>query len=230
MANHFHEDSQGTEFQFQNNPGDSGGSQRVPVFDLIATIKTQFSSMVSSLSSIVTAITGTLTVGLPSGASTAANQSTGNTTLSSILSAVTGVATAANQATANSSLSTIATAVADLDGNTDGLEALIGTTNSTLSTVIASLDPGSGHAGQNTDVDQASESVGSQSCTLGAWVKNISTGTQKLYINYSADGSATTSNGWELAVGEEHFFPCSNVNELNAIASADNAKLCWRTE
>lgn len=49
------------------------------------------------------------TVSLPTGASTAANQSTGNSSLASIDTKLTGVATAANQATANASLSSIDT-------------------------------------------------------------------------------------------------------------------------
>lgn len=53
----------------------------------------------------VTNVSGT--VSLPTGASTAANQATGNASLSSIDGKLTGVATAANQATGNASLSSI---------------------------------------------------------------------------------------------------------------------------
>jgi len=56
-------------------------------------------------------ITGT--VSLPTGAATAANQSTGNSSLASIVTNTTGLATASAQTTANGYLSTIATAAAD---------------------------------------------------------------------------------------------------------------------
>lgn len=104
------------------------------------------------------------------------------------------------------------------------------TTTGKLDSVIAALDPGLGHTGQNTDIDQVSESLGSQSCSLGVWVKNISTASQNVYINYTADGAATTTNGWELQPGEQDFFPAGNVSELQGIASAVDAKVCWRTE
>lgn len=59
-------------------------------------------------------LAGTLTVNLPSGAASAANQTTGNSSLSSIDTKLTGVATAANQGTGNTSLSSIDTKLSTL--------------------------------------------------------------------------------------------------------------------
>ncbi len=62
----------------------------------------------------VAAVIGT--IALPSGASTAALQTTGNTSLASILTAVTGVATAALQTAGNTLLSTISTTLTSISG------------------------------------------------------------------------------------------------------------------
>lgn len=67
----------------------------------------------------ITNVSGT--VSLPTGASTAANQATALTTLSTIATNTTSIATAANQTTANSSLSTIATnTTTSMSGTTPG--------------------------------------------------------------------------------------------------------------
>lgn len=70
-------------------------------------------------------------VPLASGAATAANQITGNTTLSTIATNTTGVATAANQSTANGSLATIVT-------NTTGVATAANQT--TGNTSLSSID------------------------------------------------------------------------------------------
>lgn len=68
-------------------------------------------SIVSLLKRLSALLSGSLTVGLPSGASTAANQTTGNTSLASIdtklgssLPLPSGAATSANQSTANAAI------------------------------------------------------------------------------------------------------------------------------
>jgi hypothetical protein len=66
-------------------------------------------------------------VSLPTGASTAANQATGNTSLATIATNTTGVATAANQATGNTSAATTAT-------NTTAMSSVLGTTTDNPST------------------------------------------------------------------------------------------------
>ena len=71
---------------------------------------------------------------LPTGAATSANQTTGNSSLASIVTNTTGIATAANQTTMQASLSSIVT-------NTTGAatSALQTTGNTTLSTISTSL-------------------------------------------------------------------------------------------
>ena len=143
-------------------------------------------------------------------------------------------------------LTAIAGYVNQLEGYTDGLEALITTTNSLvttlsghvdqlegytdgveakLDTLIAANDPGAGRTFQNTDIDTAGAELlhADKACALGCWVQNISSGTQKISVAYVADGDATMINGWVLSPGGEHFFPCTNANQLSVIASADNA-------
>lgn len=67
------------------------------------------------------------TVSLPTGASTAANQATGNTSLATIATNTTGVATAANQTTGNTSAATTAT-------NTTAISSVLGTPTDNPST------------------------------------------------------------------------------------------------
>lgn len=62
------------------------------------------------LEAIRAAVAGTLTVGLPTGASTAALQTSGNASLTSIASSVTGVSTAANQAILNTAFGAVSDA------------------------------------------------------------------------------------------------------------------------
>lgn len=81
---------------------------------------------------------------LPSGAATSALQTTGNTSLSTIITNTTGVSTAANQTTGNASLSTIAT-------NTTGLNSL------TKNTGI--VDANTIRVSPATDVTQAISAV-----------------------------------------------------------------------
>lgn len=81
---------------------------------------------------------------LPTGAATSALQTTGNTSLSTIITNTTGVSTAANQTTGNASLSTIAT-------NTTGLNSL------TKNTGI--VDANTIRVSPATDVTQAISAV-----------------------------------------------------------------------
>ncbi len=127
------------------------------------------------------------------------------THLATLATASASAATAALQTAGNGTLSTISTAIAN---------------------VLLALNPSSCVTGQNPDIDTTSEDLGSQACTIGAWVKNMSTGTQVVYV--SPNGvAATTTNGYQLAIGEERFFACRNISELKVIASANNAQACW---
>ena len=92
--------------------------------------------------------------------------------------------------------------------------------------LLAILGPTGSTEGQ-TSSTTSSAAFASQVCTLGFWAKNISTGTQKVYI--FSGGAATTSNGYELAVGEERWFPCAgdNMSTYRHIASAVSANICF---
>lgn len=250
----YYKDNRGTEHQFAQEPDEGGGVR--PIAGVPSPIAALFSNMSTRLTAIAAAVAGTLTVGLPSGAatsaaqtaaqttlssilsalgaaltvnlpsgaSTSANQSTGNSSLSTIASNTTGVATAANQSTGNSSLSTIAS-------NTTGVSTAANQTtgNSSLSTLVTANHPTSGHTGQ-TAIGTTHAAVGSQSCSNGAWVKNMSPGTEKMYIRYAADGNATSTAGYYLNVGDEHFFPCTNVSDLDGISDGAAGRVAWRTE
>jgi hypothetical protein len=82
---------------------------------------------------------------LPAGAATSALQTTGNTSLASIVTNTTSIATAANQTTGNSSLSTIAT-------NTTGAATAANqsTGNSSLSTIATNTTGAATAANQTT--------------------------------------------------------------------------------
>jgi hypothetical protein len=183
--------------EFQQEAGDNGGSEVRPVAGMPSAVRAQFTAMAASLVAI-DANTNTVEALI----------GTTNSTLSTIDGRVDGLE--ALIGTTNSTLSTI-------DGRVDGLEALIGTTNS-------SLDPGTCVTNQ-TSSTTTSAAFSSQACTLGAWVKNISTSNQIIYVKMNA--TATSGNGYQLTVGEERFFPCANMTEINHIASATGANTCW---
>lgn len=83
---------------------------------------------------------------------------------------------------------------------------------------------------QNTDIDAADEALGASEACVRVVIKNISTANQRVYVIYASQGTATTTNGYELAPGEEHEFPgVTNVTDLHVIASAVNASVCYRT-
>jgi hypothetical protein len=158
------------------------------------------------------------------------------TDITAIKSAVDGLETLVGAT--NTALSTTNSTLTTIDGRVDGLEALVGTTNTTLTTidgrvdgvegkldtVNTNLDPGTCVTNQ-TSSTTTSAAFSSQACTLGAWVKNISTSNQVIYIKMNA--TATSGNSYQLTVGEERFFPCGNMNEINHIASATGANTCW---
>lgn len=112
MTDHKYKDSVNEVFPFQNEAGDDGGLQKRPVMGLPGALRTQFTNMLAALQSLATTVqeSGALLVtamDLPPGAATAAKQDTGNTSLASILTAVTGVSTAANQTSSNTKLDTL---------------------------------------------------------------------------------------------------------------------------
>lgn len=114
---------------------------------------------------------------LPTGASTSALQTTGNTSLSTIVTNTTGVATAANQTTANASLSTIAT-------NTTGVStATLQTTgNSSLATIASQT------AGLPTTLGQTTEALSLPVVLASNYSPNMTLDTQ-------ASGTISALNG-----------------------------------
>lgn len=175
MAHKFR-DYEGTVTLFENEA--ATGSEKRPVIGLAAAIVTKFTDMVTHLTTIAGGVAT---------AATAALQTSANTKLDSIISAL------------GSHLSTIASALAN---------------------------SGTFVFGQNTDIDAASEDLGSQAVAKGVWVKNISTAGQILYLSQT---TATATNGWQLFPGETTPFPieCRNVSEIKAICSAANGSACW---
>jgi hypothetical protein len=112
--------------------------------------------------------------------------------------------------------------LATLAGTVDSARLKV-TVDAVLLALVAPTGTTIGQASSTT----TSATFASQSCTLGFWAKNISTGTQKIYI--FSGGAATTSNGYELAVGEERWFPCAggNMSTFRHIASAVSANICF---
>lgn len=101
------------------------------------------------------------------------------------------------------------------------------TTASNLASMVTALNPGSSTTNQ-TSSTTTDATFSSQSCTLGFWVKNISTSSQVAYIKPGA--TATTGNGWQLNVGDAPLWvPCTNMNTVHHISSASGANLCWQT-
>ncbi len=180
---------------FDNVAGDTAET-RIPVTTQPAATVAFFSNMSTKLTAIAASVAGTLTVGLPSGAATSAKQDTGNTSLGSILSGLASLATSALQTAGNG----------------------------TLASILAALAPSAAVCDQVSSTN-SSAAFGSQVCGLGAWIKNISTGSQIAYIKPGATASA--SNGYQLAPGEERFFPCSNMNTIRHFSSASGANLCF---
>jgi hypothetical protein len=116
---------------------------------------------------------------LPTGASTAANQATANTSLATITTNTTGVSTAANQATANTSLGTIATNT-NVGTNGAATSALQTSGNSSLSTIATN---------SGTQATAANQSTGNSS--LATIVTNT-TGVATAALQTSGNASLTT--------------------------------------
>lgn len=115
---------------------------------------------------------------LPTGAATSALQTTGNTSLSTIITNTTGVSTAANQTTGNASLSTIAT-------NTTGLNSL------TKNTGI--VDANTIRVSPATDVTQAISAVSLPLPTGAATESTLVALSAKVVNGYSFHRSASNA-------------------------------------
>lgn len=176
----------------------------------------------SDLSTLAGAVSGTemqvdvLTSALPTGASTAANQTTANTALSAIQTAVelidntvsgtelqvdvitsglpTGAATAANQSTANTSLSNIQTAVELIDNAISGSEMQVDVVASlpTGSNTIGAVDVNAPTSGgysimRSIDLDETEEAVkASAGQVFGYYIYNANASNARFVKFYNA--------------------------------------------
>lgn len=133
-------------------------------------LETNSAAILAAAQAVETAVEGTLTVGLPTGASTAALQTTGNASLATLAGAVTGTEVQVDVLT--SALPTGASTAANqttLIGHVDGIEAMLATIDADTSTlaaavstemqvdVVAALPAGTNNIG---DVDIASIAAG----------------------------------------------------------------------
>lgn len=85
--------------------------------------------------------------------------------------------------------------------------------------------------GQNTDIDTSAEVLTADTIvpTYGISIKALDANTGLVYVNWLT--TATTSNGWELAKGQEVFISraeCVDANAVSVIGSAANQAVCWR--
>ena len=129
------------------------------------------------------------------------------TAIEALLTTLNGlVSTAALQMSGNSSLTSIATNT----GNT-----ATNTTNVNPATFVAPFQ---------TSTGGSATQLASNVIVAGAWVKNISTGGQVVYVGRS--NAVTTGTGYQLLPGVERFFSCRNTNEIWIIASAASANTC----
>jgi hypothetical protein len=113
-------------------------------------------------------------------------------------------------ASSASSLVTAVASLASISGFVDGIEGKLDT--------LIERTPITGSQDQAT-IGTGSAALPDMPCEVGCWVKNVSTGSQKINIKQGA--TSTLTNGWLMSAGDaEHFFPCSNANELQAISTA----------
>jgi hypothetical protein len=124
------------------------------------------------------------TISLPTGAATSANQTTANTSLSSIDTKLSSQATAANQSTANTSLSSIDTKVGQTPINTSGSQA-----TASISAVTTLTAPAN---------------------TVGFILQSSLSNTDNL--RWRVGGAATTTTGMLLAPGQDSGYVPAGAN------------------
>jgi ABC-type transporter Mla subunit MlaD len=204
MATVQYKDNANAIHEFQKEAGDGGGSEVRPVHGLPAVLSTAIQDTASRLATIVTSL------------STLDGHVDG---LEAFLDGVETLLTAVD-----GHVDGLEALITTLNGYADGLEALLGDVKTKLDLVNANLAPTASAINQIAS-GTSSAAFASQACVLGFWAKNISTGTQKVYIRNGA--TAATTTGYELAVGEERFFPGTNMNAYSHVASAASANICW---
>lgn len=146
--------------------------------------------------------------------------SNASTKLTAILSALTGIATSAKQDTGNGSLASILSALGA------ALTVNLPTGASTAANQVSlrtDVNPSTAGTPFQLSTGITATQLTSSVTANGIWVKNISTLAQLVCVGRSG---VTTSTGYQLAVGEERWFPCRNANEWYIIASAVSANVC----
>lgn len=166
----------------------------------------------------ITNISGT--VSLPTGAATAANQSTEITSLATIATNTTGVSTAANQTTGNTSLASI---LANQTNGTQTTALLAGT--AVIGTAI--IEPRNGTLTDGSGTTSGTPSTSTQIFATNSsrrylLIENVST-TATIWINFTsaataANGSYTLLPGGSI-VQETGFVSTEVVNVLSTVAS-----------
>lgn len=166
----------------------------------------------------ITNISGT--VSLPTGAATAANQSTEITSLATIATNTTGVSTAANQTTGNTSLASI---LANQTNGTQTTALLAGT--AVIGTAI--IEPRNGTLTDGSGTTSGTPSTSTQIFAANSsrrylLIENVST-TATIWINFTsaataANGSYTLLPGGSI-VQETGFVSTEVVNVLSTVAS-----------
>lgn len=150
---------------------------------------------------------------LPTGAATAANQTTANTSLSSIDGKLTGVATAANQTTANSSLSSI-------DGKLTGVATAANqtTANSSLSSIDTKLSSQATAANQSTtntrigDLTETAPATDTASSGLNGRLQRIAQRLTSLIALFPATlGQKTGANSFAVIPASDYIPPAPAV-------------------
>lgn len=149
---------------------------------------------------------------LPTGAATAASQSTTNTSLGTILTNTTGIATAANQTAANSSLSTIVTDVTPLVTSggggyirQDSTATIAKETGGNLATIAAAIKAedaasASGDSGLML-LTVRRDAAATSADTTGDYATLNTDNTGRLWVNVAAVTASTTPVSASTATG-----------------------------
>lgn len=139
-------------------------------------------------------------------------------------------ACAADDGPTNDLLTSILTQVTAIDSNTNDLEALVGTTNTTLTSLLTAAKTGDFDNGQNPDIDIAApEQVvvggGSHPANHGVIVKALPTNTGTVYVGDSA--GVTTATGFPLEAGETVSIPVDDADKVWVATDTDNQGVAW---
>jgi hypothetical protein len=164
-------------------------------------------------------------------ASRLAVSETNSGAIKTAVEAVSAIISASKLAVADSAvatkLDTLHTDIATtLAGFLDGLEGYVDGLEGKLDTVIANQLPPSGgwKSGQNSDVDIASENLGSQALTHGAFVFNVNS-VAVIWVDAS---SASPTAGFPVPPGGvSPFIPCTDISQIKVYSTVVNSVVAW---